>query len=89
LGAINLEKDKEEYSISTIAIKEDMHGKNLGKKLIDFAKEKAIKENVNLLTVDSFVEYNLERFYTKCGFTKKDRLGNYKGHPYLRFFMKL
>ena len=32
LGAMNLEKYKKEYVVSTIAIKEDMHGKNLGEK---------------------------------------------------------
>ena len=63
--------------------------KTLVKKLIEFAKESAIKENVHLLTVDSFVDYNLEGFYTKCGFTKRNKLGNYKGHPYFRFSMKL
>ncbi len=89
LGAMNLEKYKKEYVVSTIAIKEDQHGKNLGRKLIDFAKENAIKENIHLLTVDSFVDYNLEGFYTKCGFIKRKELGNYKGHPYFRFFMKL
>lgn len=89
LGAMNIEKSEKEYSISTIAIKKDMHGKNLGRKLIDFAKESAIKENVRLLTVDSFVDYNLEGFYTKCGFIKRKELGNYKGHSYFRFFMKL
>lgn len=89
LGAIDIEKDKEEYSISTIAVKEDMHGKNLGKRLIEFAKKKAIKEKIPLLTVESFVDYNLEGFYTKCGFTKNDKLGKYKGHNYFKFFMKL
>jgi N-acetylglutamate synthase-like GNAT family acetyltransferase len=89
LGAMNLEKYKKEYVVSTIAIKENMQGKNLGRKLIKFAKETAIKENVHLLTVDSFVNYNLEGFYTKCGFTKRNKLGNYKDYPYFRFFMKL
>lgn len=89
LGAIDIEKDKKEYSISTIAVKENMHDKNLGKKLIEFARKKAIKEKIYLLTVDSFVDYNLENFYTKCGFTKNNKLGNYKGHKYFKFFMKL
>jgi N-acetylglutamate synthase-like GNAT family acetyltransferase len=89
LGAIALEKNKKEYEISTIAIKKEMHGKSLGKKLIDFAKEIAIKDKIPLLTVGSFVDYKLEEFYTKCGFTKENKLGNYKGHSYFKFFMKL
>ena len=66
-----------------------MHGKKLGKKLIDFAKEISLKNNIPLLTVGSFVEYKLENFYTKCGFTKEKELGSYNGHPYYKFFMNL
>lgn len=89
LGAINIKKNKKEYHISTIAIKKNMQRNNLGKKLIDFAKENAINTKVSLLTVGSFIDYNLESFYTKCGFNKKDKLNKYEGHNYFEFFMKL
>ncbi len=89
LGAMDIEKKKREYHISTIAVKKEMHGKNLGRRLIDFAKKIAIKGKVPLLTICSFVDYNLEGFYTKCGFTKRDKLGDYEGHPYFKFFMRL
>lgn len=89
LGAINLRKYKKEHHISTIAVKKDMHRKNLGKKLIEFAKESTIKEKVHLLTVNSFVDYNLEGFYTKCGFYKESELGEYERHLYSKFFMRI
>jgi N-acetylglutamate synthase-like GNAT family acetyltransferase len=88
LGAINIEKNKNEYIISTLAIKEDMHKKGLGKTLLDFAKEIAIKDKARSLSVSSFLKYNLEEFYTKCGFSKQE-VENYKGHPYITFSMKL
>ena len=89
LGAMHIEKNEKEYHITTIAIKREMQGKELGEKMIDFAKEISIKNRIHLLTVGSFVDYKLDKFYTKCGFTKKDKLGTYKGHSYFKFFMKL
>lgn len=89
IGALGIEKSEKEYSISTIAVKKDMHGKKLGKKLIDYAKGLAIKNNIPLLTVESFCEYKLEGFYTKCGFTLEKKLGKYKSHNYYKFYMKL
>ncbi len=89
LGAINIKKYKKEHHILTIAINKEVHGKSLGKKLIEFAKENAINTKAELLTVGSFIDYNLDTFYTKCGFKKRDKLGEYEGHKYFEFFMKL
>ena len=89
LGAMNIKKYKKEHHILTIAIDKEMHGKSLGRKLIEFAKENAIKAKVEKLTVNSFVDYNLDAFYTKCGFNKESELGKYGGYPYFKFFMQL
>lgn len=89
LGALHIGKYDNEYYISTIAVKKEIHGKGLGKKLIDFAKELSIKNNIHLLIVESYCEYNLETFYTKCGFTKEKEIGVHEGYDYFKFFIKL
>lgn len=77
-------KDKEAH-IETIAVQQGMQGNGLGRELIEFAKVQSKQEGKSKLSVESFCDYGLVKFYEKCGFTKSPKLGNYKGHPYYTF----
>ena len=85
---LNMENKKEAY-IETLAIKKNKQKKGLGTKLVNFAIKKAKENKKNILTVGSLCESNAEDFYLKCGFTLEDELGDYYGHEFYGFYLKL
>jgi ribosomal protein S18 acetylase RimI-like enzyme len=97
LGAMCLVTDKRfseglsdnEAYIESLAINHEMHSRGFGKRLIDFARKRAIKECKSELSVESFCLYDVKGFYLKCGFELDPEKGELKGYPYYRFFMKL
>ncbi len=80
-GAVCLHLATEAY-IETIAVDKEKQGQGHGKKLIDFCAEEAMKHGKHKLVVESFCEYKLEDFYTKCGFELESIKGNLNDHPY-------
>jgi len=82
-------EDRNEAYIATLAIKKEEQNKGLGKQLINFAKERAKQEEKTILTVESFLEYNVKDFYLSCGFQLKPKLEKYRGYLFYSFFMKI
>ena len=87
LGAICLESKDDGVHIETIAVKNELHRKGLGKKLISYAVDRAKKEGQRKLMVESFLDYGLEGFYTKSGFLKSVLPRAYSGKKYNQYFM--
>ncbi|MBI1857835.1 MAG: GNAT family N-acetyltransferase [Candidatus Melainabacteria bacterium] len=75
--------------VETIATKEDLHRRGYGKQLVDYAAELARSEGKSRLVVESFVEYGVGDFYTRCGFDLESTSGKFGDHPYNVFTMKL
>lgn len=64
-----IEKGKSLY-LHKLAVKRELKGEGISKKLIDFAKELAIKNNINLVRLDcNFKKDRLRKFYESHGFT--------------------
>lgn len=75
--------------IETIATREDLHGKGYGKKLINQSASIARAEGKHRLIVESFLEYGLKDFYTKCGFQLEPERPDFHGHQYNVFTMEI
>lgn len=88
-GAICLLVKEGLFHLETIAIEKDQQGKGLGRELIDFAKTKAKENGFDKLYIDTYCEYNVDKFYEKCGFKKIPTYAIYKGKPYHRFAIEL
>ncbi|HYD34539.1 MAG TPA: GNAT family N-acetyltransferase [Vitreimonas sp.] len=92
IGAICLTPltDTNQLNLETLAINPQHHGQGLGKKMIEFAKQKALEGRCESLIVETFQCYKLEAFYLKCGFSKDEPYILFEnGEPYYRFKMKL
>lgn len=87
LGAMCLEPKEDIMYIQTIAVQQKLHKKGLGRNLINYAKIHAKKERSKKIVVESFLDYNLEGFYTKCGFLKSYFTQEYGGKKYNHYFM--
>lgn len=86
LGAMCLESRDDGVHIETIAIKNELHRKGLGKRLIDYAVDRTKKEGQRKLMVESFLDYGLEGFYIKSGFLKSAIPRVYSGKKYNQYF---
>ncbi len=75
--------------IETIATREDLHGKGYGRELINQAALIARDEGKHRLIVESFLEYGLKDFYTKCGFQLESEQQDFHGHTYNVFTMEI
>ncbi len=75
--------------IETIATREDLHGQGYGRELINQAALIARDEGKTRLIVESFTEYGLKGFYTKCGFQLESEKSDFGGHPYNVFTMEI
>ena len=84
-GAVCLLEKEGQFHLETIAIEKDHQGKGLGKQFIEFAKTKAKENGFSSLFVDTYCEYNVDRFYEGCGFRKIPTFAKYRGKPYHRF----
>lgn len=89
VAAICLKMLEEEGYIEAIAVQENKQISGFGRRLIEFAIEQSQKQGKSKLSVESFCDYGIEKFYEKCGFTRCPKLGDYKGHPYYCFSMNL
>ena len=85
-AACLLEKDGQ-FHLETIAIDKNQQGKGLGKQFIEFAKKKAKEGGFSSLFVDTYCEYDVDKFYEGCGFRKIPTFAQYRGKPYHRFTM--
>ena len=84
-GAVCLLEKEGQFHLETIAIEKNQQGKGLGKQFVDFAKTKAKENGFSSLFVDTYCEYNVDRFYEGCGFRKIPTFAKYRGKPYHRF----
>ena len=75
--------------VDSIAVKTGEHCKGHGKRLIDFAKKKSVRDGKEILTVESFCIYGAKEFYLKCGFELLPKRRQLKGHKYYAFRMCL
>lgn len=90
IGALCLTLTVDSATIETIAVNKRMHGTGIGKRMVRYAREWAIKRGRSYVTVESFEKYNLESFYLNSGFSKDNPyIDNYKGEQYFRFKMKI
>lgn len=88
VGYIILRKFGGVYHIDTLVVNSSFQHKGIGKYLVEFAKEKCIKENIPQLNVCTFNKKNM-LFYKKLGFVL---MGKLKG-PFIplektRFYFK-
>ncbi len=84
-GAVCLLEKEGQFHLETIAIEKEHQGQGLGKQVIEFAKAKAKENGFSSLFVDTYCEYNVDRFYEGCGFRKIPTFAKYRGKPYHRF----
>jgi GNAT superfamily N-acetyltransferase len=84
-GAVCLLEKDGQFHLETIAIEKDHQGRGLGKQFKEFAKTKAKENGFSSLFVDTYCEYNVDRFYEGCGFRKIPTFAKYRGKPYHRF----
>lgn len=90
IGALCLALTVDSAMIETIAVNKGMHGKGIGKRMVRFAQEWAIKHGRFYVTVESFEKYSLEGFYLNSGFSRDNPyIDNYEGEQYFRFKMKI
>jgi N-acetylglutamate synthase-like GNAT family acetyltransferase len=57
---------KDEGQIRSMAVREDMQGKGLGKKIIDYIENKAHMLKLKKITLDARI--NAVKFYERCGY---------------------
>jgi GNAT superfamily N-acetyltransferase len=84
-GAVCLLEKEGQFHLETIAVEKGHQGQGLGKQFIEFAKAKAKENGFSSLFVDTYCEYNVDRFYEGCGFRKIPTFAKYRGKPYHRF----
>lgn len=84
-GAVCLLEKEGQFHLETIAIEKEHQGQGLGKQFIEFARAKAKENGFSSLYVDTYCEYNVDRFYEGCGFRKIPTFAKYRGKPYHRF----
>lgn len=88
-GAVCLLEKEGQFHLETIAIEKNQQGRGLGKQFIEFAKTKAKESGFSSLLVDTYCEYNVDKFYEGCGFRKIPTFAKYRGKPYHRFTAEL
>ena len=88
-GAICLLEKDGLFHLETIAVQKDQQRKGIGQQFIDFAKTKAKENGFDRVYVDTYCEYNVDKFYEKCGFRKIPTYAIYRGKPYHRFAINL
>lgn len=90
LGAISFEAMEDCLKIQTIAVSDHAHGMGIGKKLLEFATQKAIDENFKSLKVNSYKFFGVRDFYLRCGFEFSNPASeSYKGEEYWCFVKNL
>jgi GNAT superfamily N-acetyltransferase len=82
VGAFCLAVSPQTFSgdIEAIAVRADVHGKGIGKVLIEQAKDICHSRSLKTLAVESFCEYGLDGFYMNCGFTRLPAKEKFRGH---------
>jgi len=81
--------DSEEFiSIETIAVNSSRQKEGIGRAIIRFAEIYAADRGKKEIRVDSFQEYNLQKFYEASGF-KLGSTNEYEGHKYDCFSIKI
>lgn len=88
-GAICLLEKDGIFHLETISVQKEQQRKGIGQQFIDFAKTKAKENGFDRVYVDTYCEYNVDKFYEKCGFRKIPTYAKYRGKPYHRFFIDL
>ena len=89
VGMMSLRVKTRKMNIETLAVKKEFQSQGFGTQLLSFAKKAAKEKGFNILHAYSFPEYNMSHFYEKNGFTMLTNMGNYQGHPYHCFEIKL
>ncbi len=89
VGAMSMRVRNNKMHIETLVVKKEFQSKGFGTAFIEFAKNITREKGFDRLHAYSFLEYNMESFYTKKGFTKLTHLGYYQSHPYQCFEMQL
>ena len=89
VGAVSLRVRYNKMHIETLVIKKEYQLKGFGTQLINFAKTHSLEKGYKKLHAYSFLEYNMENFYKKKGFTQLEHLGYYQSHPYQCFEMTI
>lgn len=90
LGAISFESMGDYLKIPTLAVADGAHGMGIGKKLLEFATQKATDENFKSIRINSYKFLNVRDFYLKCGFKFAEPAEeSFKGEEYWCFVKNL
>jgi len=82
VGAMSMRVRNSKMHIETLVVKKEFQSKGFGTAFIELAKNITRQKGFDRLHAYSFLEYNMERFYVKKGFTKLEHLGYYRKRPY-------
>jgi N-acetylglutamate synthase-like GNAT family acetyltransferase len=75
--------------IEAIAVRSDLQGQGLGKRMIESAEEVLRKAGMEKVIVNSFHEYGVKDFYQRCGFECVSESPVFNGHSYYSFSKSL
>jgi len=89
VGAMSLRERNRMLYIETLAVAKDIQSRGVGSKLVDFAKQFAKDSGFETLRTTSFYKYEVKDFWTKRGFGLLPEPGEYGGHKFYRFELKL
>lgn len=89
MAAMSMRMRNNKMHIETLAVRKEFQSQGLGSLFIAFAKTLAKEQGYTKLHAYSFVDYNMEQFYLKKGFTKLAHLGYYHNHPYQCFEIQI
>jgi len=89
VGITSLRERNKMLYIETLAVAKDSQSSGLGKKLVEFARQFAKGNNFEILRTTSFYEYGVKDFWIKQGFRLLGEPGEYGGHKFYRFELKL
>jgi len=89
VGIISLRVRNGKMYIETLAVAPERQSDGLGTTLIEFAKHFAKEKGFGALCACAFFEYQNKDFYLKKGFSLLPWTGEYSGHQFHRFEIKL
>ncbi len=89
VGILSLRQTGKNIRIETLAIRDGFTSNGFGTQLLTFAKQYAKEKGFSMLQAYSFYEYNIKDFYLKQNFTLLEYRGQYQGHPYYCFEVRV
>ena len=89
VGVMSMRQRNHKMHIETLVVDYQFQSKGFGTLFIEFAKKVSLQKGFKTLHAYSFIDYNMEKFYLKKGFTRLEHFGYYNNHKYYCFEMKL